>query len=132
MRLVKSLITGSVALGILVAAGASVAAVNFSSSLASDHSIVAQPAASQSGDTRNGTDDVIADDRTSPAPRSEPESGDDNRNGTAAGDDAVTDSNDDSTKGAVTVAAPRTSDDGGHQGDATTRAADDHGSDNRR
>jgi len=125
MRLMKSLVTGSVALGIFVAAAAGVAAVNFSSSVASDHSIVAQPAAAQSCDTRNGTDDVIVDDRNSASPDPESEPADDSRNGTSGSQDpAIHASDDSSSNSAATVAAPRTSDDG-------TPKGDDHGSDNR-
>jgi len=127
MRLVKSLITGSVALGILIAGGAGVAAVNFSSSLASDHSIVVQREATQSGDTRNGTDDVIADDRTSPS--SESNEPNDDRNGTSHNDDPAA-ASDDKSNDSAPAAAPRTSDDSTHKrGDAPTQPTDDDGSD---
>jgi hypothetical protein len=124
MRMVKRFITGSVVVGLFVAAGSGVAAVNFSRSLASDHSIVAQPAALQSaGDTRDSSHDLV-DDRSSRSQAAEPESepADDSRSKAAASADAASHTSDDSAARPTT----RTSDDSAHK--STSQPADDHGS----
>lgn len=141
MRKVLRLITGSVAVGILLAGATGAAAIHFSSAMASDHSITAQPAAAQASDdsrdsaSQNGLDNDVLDDRSSAVGEPEPETADDSRSKTAASDDGAAHATDESSsKTAASVdSAGHVSDDSSHRSAAgTSVTVDDHGKDGGR